>query len=51
MKKHPYSPAEVYHLLGPSPVVLVTSSLDEMNNIMTMTWHTIMNLPLPLLGL
>ncbi|KTC89586.1 flavin reductase family protein [Fluoribacter dumoffii] len=50
MKKQPYSLAEVYHLLEPGPVVLLSTSLKEKKNIMAMSWHTMMEFVPPIIG-
>lgn len=34
--------SEVYRLLEPGPVVLVTTALKGQANVMTMSWHTMM---------
>ncbi len=50
MKKQPYHLPEVYQLLEPGPVVLVTTNRDQQKNIMTMSWHTMMEFQPPLIG-
>jgi len=40
MKKS-LSLSKVYGLLEPGPVVLVTTSVKGLANVMTMSWHTI----------
>ena len=50
MKKRAYSLAKVYGLLEPGPVVLVTTARKGKANIMTMSWHTMMEFEPPLLG-
>jgi flavin reductase (DIM6/NTAB) family NADH-FMN oxidoreductase RutF len=50
MKKRAYSLARVYGLLEPGPVVLVTTARKGQANIMTMSWHTMMEFEPPLLG-
>ena len=50
MKKCTYSLARVYGLLEPGPVVLVTTARKGQANIMTMSWHTMMEFEPPLLG-
>jgi flavin reductase (DIM6/NTAB) family NADH-FMN oxidoreductase RutF len=49
MKKN-YPLHHVYRLLEPGPVVLVTTSLKGKANIMTMSWHTMMEFVPPLVG-
>jgi flavin reductase (DIM6/NTAB) family NADH-FMN oxidoreductase RutF len=41
---------EVYGLLEPGPVVLLTTAGSERPNIMTMSWHTMMEFEPPLVG-
>jgi len=50
MAKRSYPLAKVYALLEPGPVVLVTTSLKGRANIMTMSWHTMMEFEPPLVG-
>jgi flavin reductase (DIM6/NTAB) family NADH-FMN oxidoreductase RutF len=50
MKKRAYSLAKVYGLLEPGPVVLVSTARKDKTNIMTMSWHTMMEFEPPLLG-
>ena len=47
-KKHPLS--EVYRLLEPGPVVLVTTAAKGRANVMTMSWHMMMEFEPPLVG-
>jgi len=42
--------SKVYGLLEPGPVVLLTTASNERPNIMTMSWHTLMEFEPPLLG-
>ncbi|MDO9636380.1 MAG: flavin reductase family protein [Thiobacillus sp.] len=42
--------AKVYGLLEPGPVVLVTTARKGRANIMTMSWHTMMEFEPPLVG-
>ena len=42
MAKRAYPLARVYGLLEPGPVVLVTTARKGRANIMTMSWHTMM---------
>jgi flavin reductase (DIM6/NTAB) family NADH-FMN oxidoreductase RutF len=42
--------SEVYRLLEPGPVVFVTTARAEKNNVMTMSWHTMMEFEPPLIG-
>lgn len=42
--------SKVYGLLEPGPVVLVTTARKGRTNIMTMSWHTMMEFEPPLVG-
>lgn len=42
--------ARVYRLLEPGPVVLVTTARKERANVMTLSWHLMMDFEPPLLG-
>ncbi len=42
--------AKVYQLLEPGPVVLVTTARKGQTNIMTMSWHTMMEFEPPTVG-
>lgn len=42
--------SEVYRLLEPGPVVMVTTAHKGHANIMTMSWHTMMEFTPPLIG-
>ncbi|KVW99477.1 flavin reductase [Thiobacillus denitrificans] len=50
MAKRAYPLAKVYGLLEPGPVVLVTTARKGQANIMTMSWHTMMEFEPPLVG-
>jgi len=50
MAKRSYPLAKVYGLLEPGPVVLVTTAGRERPNIMTMSWHTMLEFEPPLVG-
>lgn len=50
MSKRSYPLSKVYGLLEPGPVVLVTTARKEVANIMTMSWHTMMEFEPPLIG-
>ena len=50
MKKKSFPLSRVYRLLEPGPVVLVTTAEKERANIMTMSWHTMMEFEPPLVG-
>jgi flavin reductase (DIM6/NTAB) family NADH-FMN oxidoreductase RutF len=50
MAKRSYPLSKVYSLLEPGPVVLVTTVHKGHANIMTMSWHTMMEFEPPLVG-
>jgi flavin reductase (DIM6/NTAB) family NADH-FMN oxidoreductase RutF len=50
MAKKSYPLSQVYRLLEPGPVVLVTTAEKGRPNIMTMSWHTMMEFEPPLVG-
>ena len=50
MAKRAYPLSDVYGLLEPGPVVLVTTARKGRANIMTMSWHTMMEFEPPLIG-
>lgn len=50
MAKKTYPLARVYSLLEPGPVVMVTTAREGRPNIMTMSWHTMMEFEPPLVG-
>ncbi len=50
MKKKSFPLAKVYTLLEPGPVVLITTSRKGTPNIMTQSWHTMMEFVPPLVG-
>lgn len=50
MAKRTLALAKVYQLLEPGPVVLVTTAHRGQQNIMTMSWHTMMEFEPPLVG-
>ncbi len=50
MAKKSFSLSKVYTLLEPGPVVLVTTASAGKPNIMTMSWHTMMEFEPPLVG-
>ena len=49
-EKREFPLAQVYGLLEPGPVVLVTTALAGRANIMPMSWHTMMEFVPPLVG-
>lgn len=50
MAKKSFPLSKVYTLLEPGPVVLVTTAKSGKSNIMTMSWHTMMEFEPPLVG-
>lgn len=50
MAKKTFPLAQVYRLLEPGPVVLVTTAHKGKANIMTQSWHTMMEFEPPLVG-
>jgi flavin reductase (DIM6/NTAB) family NADH-FMN oxidoreductase RutF len=50
MAKSAFSLDKVYRLLEPGPVVMVTTLYQGHANIMTMSWHTMMEFTPPLIG-
>ena len=50
MKKKLFPLSRVYGLLEPGPVVLVSTDLRGSPNVMTMSWHTMLEFEPPLIG-
>jgi len=50
MTKKSYPLSKVYGLLEPGPVVLLTTAGAKRPNIMTMSWHTMLEFEPPLVG-
>jgi flavin reductase (DIM6/NTAB) family NADH-FMN oxidoreductase RutF len=50
MAKKSFPLSKVYGLLEPGPVVMVTTAGSEYPNIMTMSWHTMIEFEPPLVG-
>ena len=50
MKKKSLPLSQVYQLLEPGPVVMVTTAHKGHTNIMTMSWHTMIDFEPPILG-
>ena len=50
MAKRSYPLSKVYGLLEPGPVVMVTTALKGKANIMTLSWHTMMEFEPPIVG-
>jgi flavin reductase (DIM6/NTAB) family NADH-FMN oxidoreductase RutF len=50
MARKSFPLSKVYGLLEPGPVVMVTTARDGRPNIMTMSWHTMIDFEPPLVG-
>ena len=50
MAKKSFPLSKVYTLIEPGPLVMVTTALKGRPNIMTMSWHTMIDFNPPLLG-
>jgi flavin reductase (DIM6/NTAB) family NADH-FMN oxidoreductase RutF len=50
MRKKSFSLSQVYRLLEPGPVVLVTTAHKGRPNIMTMSWHMMIDFEPPIVG-
>lgn len=50
MKKKEYPVSRVYRLLEGGPVVMVTTSRGGRHNVMSMSWHTMIEFVPPLIG-
>jgi len=50
MKKKSLALSQVYRLLEPGPVVLVTTTRKRKANVMTMSWHTMIDFEPPIVG-
>jgi flavin reductase (DIM6/NTAB) family NADH-FMN oxidoreductase RutF len=50
MKKKSLTLSEVYRLLEPGPVVLISTRYKDKDDVMTMSWHTILDFEPPLVG-
>ena len=50
MAKRSYPLSKVYGLLEPGPVLLLTTAHKGKSNVMTLSWHTMMEFEPPLLG-
>ncbi len=51
MKKKSLALSKVYQLIEPGPVIMVTTAHDDKPNIMTMSWHMMIDFEPPLVGL
>lgn len=50
MAKKSFPLSKVYRLIEPGPVVMVTTARKGRANIMTMSWHTMMDFEPPIMG-
>jgi len=50
MKKKPLSLSQVYKLIEPGPVVMITTLYKDKPNIMSMTWHMMVEFEPPLIA-
>jgi flavin reductase (DIM6/NTAB) family NADH-FMN oxidoreductase RutF len=50
MKKKSFALSKVYGLLEPGPVVMLTTAQRDKYNVMTMSWHTMLEFEPPLIG-
>ena len=50
MKKRAYPLAKAYGLLGPGPVLLLTTTHEGRANVMAMSWHTMIEFEPPRVG-
>jgi flavin reductase (DIM6/NTAB) family NADH-FMN oxidoreductase RutF len=50
MKKTSLALSRVYGLIEPGPVVLLTTAVGARANVMTMSWHTMMDFEPPIIG-
>jgi flavin reductase (DIM6/NTAB) family NADH-FMN oxidoreductase RutF len=50
MAKQSFPLSDVYGLLEPGPVVLLTTASEGQTNIMTLSWHTMIEFEPPLVG-
>ena len=50
MSKRPLPLAEVYRLIEPGPVVLVSTMRDGRAKIMTMSWHMMVDFEPPIIA-
>lgn len=50
MEKQKLPLSRVYQLLEPGPVVLLTTAAGSQTNVMTLSWHTMMEFEPPLVG-
>ena len=50
MKKKSFPLSQAYRLLEPGPVVMVATAQGKRKNVMTMSWHTMLDFFPPLIG-
>jgi flavin reductase (DIM6/NTAB) family NADH-FMN oxidoreductase RutF len=50
MARRSFPLSKVYRLLEPGPVVMITAACNGRPNIMTMSWHTMIDFEPPLVG-
>ena len=50
MAKKNFPLSKVYGLLEPGPVVLVSTAPKGRMNVLTMSWHTMIDFELPIIG-
>ncbi len=50
MEKQPLILADVYRLIEPGPVVLLTTAHRHRRNVMTQSWHTMIEFEPPIIG-
>lgn len=51
MKKKSYPLSEVYRLIETGPTIMVSTSKGGKDNVMSMSWHTMMEFTPPLIGI
>lgn len=51
MAKKSFPLSKVYQLIEPGPVIMVTTSYKDKDNVMTMSWHTMLDFEPPLIGI
>lgn len=50
MSRRTFPLAKVYSLLEPGPLVLLTTAIDGVPNVMAMSWHSMLDFEPPLVG-
>lgn len=51
MEKKSFPLSKAYQLLEPGPVIMVTTALAGKANIMSMSWHTMIDFEPPIVGI